>query len=765
MELHKKMRELVSKFGNNIVDDKKLNNMLYDSLGSEYNQFRSSILLAQKLGVGTQLLEGGRKKQDLKLLISRVKQMFASGSLLERPLSDYIVDSYAYALGYVNSVKRLSLDDTCAMLTQNITALENKVQTTQNSAKQTLYQSQAILRRAKRTRYWSVLAIVVCFILLLFVFYFVVQDNGRIPKSPELKVKKMFAACSVGDAKYAADLLNDGVYINSQDSLGNTPMHYAVKLGSIELLDTLRRFKPDESVMNRSGQSPLELAVERGFIPYVQPVLQKKSHEWIRENFESLNKFANSPQMQNLLKDAYTKIDQMKLAIQNGDMGLFEKCLKFRDGRDLSYEEDGKTWLHFASKESNVQMLKHLLTKGLKADAVDNLGRLPEEYATNRENKIFLNHYRLKNKLIFSAVKKNDAKLLDELLGLGVNVNVVDSIGVPLVHYAVMYNYPMFVELQKRGANIHAKNSRKETALFIAVYKNNLAVATDLVKLGLSVHEKNVDGQTPMTVKNNKTSKYLLDITYKDDFFVVSVQKKRLDSALFYLNIGAKVDYVAPRFNKAAVHHAIENDDEKSLKFLKAHGANFTLLHENKTPIEMALAKKKKKALLFFLHDDKGAANRIYSNGKTLMHEAASMFARDGGSWIDLLLSTGAKIDALDRDRKTPLYYAICRNNVKLVNYLIGKKANVSRMDNEGNLPLHVAARFANGEIVKALVYAGADPFAENSEGDKPLKVAENFNNESAQDELENYGWFNSTKKKIKQVGSDVWNKVKSLAD
>lgn len=759
------MRELVSKFGNNIVDDKKLNNMLYDSLGSEYNQFRSSILLAQKLGVGKQLLDGGRKKQDLNFLISRVKQSFASASLLERPLSDYIVDSYAYALGYIKSVKKLSLDDTCAKLTQSITALENKVQTTQSNAKQTLYQSQVILRKANRARYWSAFAVVICFVLLLLVFYFVVQDNGRIPKSPELKVKKMFAACSVGDAKYAADLLNDGVYINSQDSLGNTPVHYAVKLGSVELLDTLRKFKPDESMKNRSGQSPLELAVALNFIPYVEPVLQKNSHEWIQSNYESLSKLATSSQMQNLLKNAYTKIGQMMIAIQNSDVNLFENCLKFRDGRDLSYKEEGKTWLHFAAKDGDVQMLKHLLAKGLKVDAADNQGRLPEDYATNRKNKMFLNHYRLRDKLIFSAVKKNDAKLLAELLGLGANVNAVDSMGVPLVHYAVSYNFPMLATLQKRGADIHAKNSRRETALFIAVHKNDLAVAMDLMKQGLSVHDKNIDGQTPMTVKKNKTSKYLLDITYKDDFFVASVQKKRLDSALFYLNLGAKIDYVAPKSKMAAIHYAVENDDEKTLKFLKTHGVNLTLLRENKAPVEIALAKKKKKALLFLLQNDKGSVNRIYSSGKTLMHEAAGMFARDGDSWMNLLLSNGAKIDVLDKDRKTPLYYAICRNNVKLVNYLIGKKANVSRTDNEGNLPLHVAARFAGGEIVKALVDAGADPFAENSEGDKPLKVAENFNNKLAQDELENYGWFNSTKKKIKQVGSDVWNKVKSFAD
>lgn len=766
-ELHKVMRSLVNRWGREILDDekRKLNNMLSDELGSEYHQFRSSIVLAQKLGVGRQILDGVQRKDDPGILLNRIKQSFATGSVLERPLSDYIVECYAYALGYVQSVKKLSLEETSARLTQSITILENKVQSTQRAADKTLYQSRVVLRRANQVRKLAVFTFLACFVLLILIIYFVVQDNGRIPKSSELKVKKLLSACAVGDAQYVAELLRSGAYINSRDSLGNTPMHYAVRIGSTELLDTLKIFNPDVTLVNDEGDSPLDIAVKTDNVSYVESVLRNKTHKWIQENYERLNKQASSLQMRETLKDAYTKIDQMKLAIQNSNLKLFERYLLYRDNQDLQYKEDGMTWLHFAAKTSDVQMLKAIVLKGVSPDARDNQDHLAEDYASNREKRIFLNHYRLKDKLIFNAVKRNDVPFFNELLEYGANVNGVDDDGTPLVHYAVMYNYPMLSELQKKGADIHAKNRRGETLLFVAVHKNNLAVAMELLKQGFSVHDKNADGLTPMTVKKNGTSKYLMDVTYKDVFFVTSVRNNRLDSALYYLNLGAKIDYVNPDTRKAAIHYAVDNDSEKALKFLVAHGANLLLHYNRKTPVEIALFEKKRKSFVFFLRNDKKLSRRTYMNGKTLMHEAANMFASAGAGWMEILLANGADVDALDTAQKTPLHYAICKNDVKLVNFLISKKANVSRIDSEGNQPLHDAAKCALGKMIKVLVDAGADPSAENSEGDKPIDVAKECNNMSAKDELDNYSWFGSTKKKIKKVGSDMWAKVKSLAN
>jgi ankyrin repeat protein len=189
------------------------------------------------------------------------------------------------------------------------------------------------------------------------------------------------------------------------------------------------------------------------------------------------------------------------------------------------------------------------------------------------------------------------------------------------------------------------------------------------------------------------------------------------------------------------------------------------LPYKSMAPVEKALMGQKKESLQFLLANDVGSATRVFANGKTLMHRALSM--QNGAMWMNVLLSHGAKVDAMDNAGETPLAYAIQRNRTDLVAFLIKKNANVNRVDAYGNRPLHIAARYANGRIVKMLVDAGADPSVENNEGDKPVNVAENVGNESAQDELDNYSFFGKARKSLKSVknaGAKLWDKVKDLA-
>jgi ankyrin repeat protein len=315
------------------------------------------------------------------------------------------------------------------------------------------------------------------------------------------------------------------------------------------------------------------------------------------------------------------------------------------------------------------------------------------------------------------------------------------------------------------GADIHARNRLGETALFVAVKKNDLATAQKLMSLGLSVYDKNSSAQNPMTFVHNKTSKYLFDYTYKDSLFVAAVKHRNLDQAKSYLQLGANINYVSKYTGCAAIHYAVENNDVSSLKFLKSKGANMMLPYKGMAPVEKALMGQKKESLQFLLANDVGSATRVFANGKTLMHRALSM--QNGAMWMNVLLSHGAKVDAMDNAGETPLAYAIQRNRTDLVAFLIKKNANVNRVDAYGNRPLHIAARYANGRIVKMLVDAGADPSVENNEGDKPVNVAENVGNESAQDELDNYSFFGKARKSLKSVknaGAKLWDKVKDLA-
>ena len=764
--LHLVMRELVDAYGKDIVCDYKLRGLLADELGTSFKEYRSLIQLAELLGIGKAMYDMANRPNEWALHIKKQKQAFALASKLDRVLSDYVVDSFAFALRYVATVRKPSLEGTLAGLTQQIAALERENESNLQKSRETVHYSQVALGNARRVRRFGVSLTLVGAALLALVTYFILFDNGRIPRDPKHKMEKLLEASEAGDAKYVAELLQNDAYVNSRDAEGNTPLHYAVKIGSAELVDTLLQHKADETVMNNLGRTPIELALELGNVYYVNIFVRSHSHAWMQANYERLKKLAVGQQGLSLLQEARDKIDQIRKAIKDCDVKALERNLAFRNGLDLYYKEnDGKTLLHYAAQNANVAVLKYLISKGLNAEAADNAGELPENLAKNAANKNYLNHYRLKNQLIFEAVKKGNMALLDEVIGYGASVNAIDSDGIPLVHYAAKRGTAMLEHLKKLGADISVRNRYNESVLFAAVQQNDLALAKKLLVYGFSVHDKNIHAQTPMTIANNKTSKFLYDYTYRDSLFVAAVKHKNLNQADYYLQLGADVNYVSNDRHFAAIHFAVENDDARALDFLKENGASMTLLYANATPVEMALLKRKKNAFQNLLVNDMAAVSRIGASGKTLMHMACDMSGSD--TWINMLLAKGAKVDAFDRNGKTPLAYSIQRNNKERVAFLLKKGADARRTDSEGNNSLHVAARYAGGRIVKMLVDAGADPSVENNAGDKPVDIAEDVQNESAQDELDNYSLFGKARKKLKSAknaGSKLWGKFKGLA-
>ena len=102
-----------------------------------------------------------------------------------------------------------------------------------------------------------------------------------------------------------------------------------------------------------------------------------------------------------------------------------------------------------------------------------------------------------------------------------------------------------------------------------------------------------------------------------------------------------------------------------------------------------------------------------------------------GASLIELVLSRGADVNALDSRNATPLHYGARHNSFSEVIYVLLKSgADVhARTARTGHSPLHWAARNANAEITKLLVEHGADVHARTERGySTPLHLAARFN-------------------------------------
>uniref|UniRef100_A0A7R9UA38 Uncharacterized protein n=1 Tax=Pinguiococcus pyrenoidosus TaxID=172671 RepID=A0A7R9UA38_9STRA len=105
--------------------------------------------------------------------------------------------------------------------------------------------------------------------------------------------------------------------------------------------------------------------------------------------------------------------------------------------------------------------------------------------------------------------------------------------------------------------------------------------------------------------------------------------------------------------------------------------------------------------------------------GSTLLHRAVLL--EDSRSVVPLLVSQGAKLNALDKGGRTALYYAISRRNFDAAEYLVKQGANIYRIDaEEGSSAFGLLMRVARPlygredltkveELLQLLLERGAD--------------------------------------------------------
>jgi len=93
---------------------------------------------------------------------------------------------------------------------------------------------------------------------------------------------------------------------------------------------------------------------------------------------------------------------------------------------------------------------------------------------------------------------------------------------------------------------------------------------------------------------------------------------------------------------------------------------------------------------------------------------------------IQLMITYGAKIDLIDKKGNTVLHhFAVNEGGADLLRLLVQYGANVNALDKEGKTPLMLAAENENSEAVTALLENGADINAETRDGKTALSMAD----------------------------------------
>jgi cytohesin len=331
----------------------------------------------------------------------------------------------------------------------------------------------------------------------------------------------------------------------------------------------------------------------------------------------------------------------------------------------------------------------------------------------------------------------------------------------PLMYAASgAYPKPALELLLDNGAQVNARDDSGVTALMEAANFNRSGAVKLLLDHGAQVNARSNYGLTPLTIATSPTARSRFSV-------------RKLAVVKLLLEGGAEVDGRDSNGRTPLALSAGRSYTPDIVALLLDHGAKVNAPDRNGvTPLMLAVHERGFPEIVKFLIEKGAQVDARSNNGSTPLHRAAQAsignryrspllcmtsihpdYRRDIEEvrqrpleMIQLLLDTGAQVDARDEDGNTPLIVAAKgTDRPEIIQLLIEKGAEVNARNNDGSTALMVAARGADsggnipgvtiikstrallgGDIIELLLDKGANPLAIDASGMKAIDYARN---------------------------------------
>eukprot|EP00178_Gracilaria_changii_P008477 TRINITY_DN2576_c0_g1_i1.p1 TRINITY_DN2576_c0_g1~~TRINITY_DN2576_c0_g1_i1.p1 ORF type:complete len:1089 (-),score=185.04 TRINITY_DN2576_c0_g1_i1:8967-12233(-) len=275
---------------------------------------------------------------------------------------------------------------------------------------------------------------------------------------------------------------------------------------------------------------------------------------------------------------------------------------------------------------------------------------------------------------------------------------VIGDEGQTALHIAARSLSPKAVDnLLKAGANPNSEDENGLSALLTVVEHangNRVDVCTCmnlLLRAGADPNKIVPDGVRPL-------------------HFACKMKYHQLVEQL--LASGAEVD--ATSKSETALHVAVETEDPHCMKLLLKGGANPNILNEEKLTPLLLCAKHHFVDGVRVLTEH-GADLEISSpEGNTCLHVCADMRRGRVHDVIDMLVKSGASLNAFNAIGDQPLHVHIFEQRTEGVRSLIEAGADINALSKSGRSPLMTACDRGHLEAVRMLIRAGANVNLEN---------------------------------------------------
>lgn len=316
--------------------------------------------------------------------------------------------------------------------------------------------------------------------------------------------------------------------------------------------------------------------------------------------------------------------------------------------------------------------------------------------------------------VLIDIVKKDRGLgMLGDALSRGARLDETDSDGASALHVAARLNRAQYVPpLVLGGADVNLQNARGGSPLLAAVENNpqSLEIPRILLDKGADPDAAREDGAFPLGV---------------------AARLGRADIAQLLIENNAQINARHAKTGRTALDAAKQNGRRQIVNYLRRLDAE-ERIYNGIIPdiVGMDLGENRLEKMLS-RGADPDAADK---NGDTALHLVAK---RGGAGYADALIFTGgANLNIRNKLGQTPLMAAVAQNRRRadIVNLLVRAGADVNIPQNDGDFPLYLAVVKARLDVVDAIAGAkGLDIGARHPQNEfNAYELAEKLSNGGA---------------------------------
>jgi ankyrin repeat protein len=487
----------------------------------------------------------------------------------------------------------------------------------------------------------------------------------------------LFWASRRGQGAIVNLLLSHGASADSQNTMGDLPLHLALKKNHEVVVGILIREAPlTADIGDKNGQTPLELAVDAGNEAIVKLLLTK----------ELLNIDKTIP-LRIAIHDGHTAVIELFLATKRFDVNI----------KDFN-ERPLLLWAVETENEAAVKQL--LATEQIDVNAMNSDRWTPLMHAIEYEKECMVKlllatrkaninlEYPDGQTLLSRATRTSNKAITLALLSTGkFNVNARDSDGHTLLSRAAKTGNETVVELLLATAKVKvdAKDRDGQTPLAWAVWNAHTVIFKLLLATGkVNINAKYHNGQTLLSRAVEKSNEV--------------IAQALLATGKFDVNVWGV-------YGQTLLSRAAETKNETMVKMLLATEQVDVDAKDidGWTPLAWAVQNGYSGIVRLLLETRKVNVNVRDANGQTLL----SLASMDGRiSMVRLFLeSEQVEVDAEDAKGGTPLAWAVQNGYSGIVKLLLETgKVNVNARDANKRTPLSLASENGNESIVELLL-------------------------------------------------------------